>query len=122
MPHQGLAPEPWLDSEGVQKLRADHEVLGVDSFAMEVDELLGEVLGIVIEVHEVILREGQQEAPLHNEGCPPRYTTRKVTDDNMTRGDHHFVDSGYDALEDLDLVRGLVCCLVLECQAILINA
>ena len=122
MPHQGLAPEPWLDNEGVQKLRAQHEVLGVDSFAMEVDELLGEVLGIVIEVHEVILREGQQEVPLHLQGCPPLYTTHEVTDDKVTRGDHHFVDSGYDALEDLDLVRGLVFFLVLECQAILINA
>ena len=59
VPHQGGLLEPCLDAEGLEEVRADHDVLGIDSLAMEVDELLGEVLGLVLDVLEVVLREGQ---------------------------------------------------------------
>ena len=121
MPHQGVVLEPWLDGEGVEEVRADHEVLGVDHVAMEVDELLGEVLGLVLEVLEVVLHEGQHAALLHPRWCLPLCASDNVADDNMTRGDRQIIAGGHDALEDLDLVNLLVFVLVLEYQAILIN-
>ena len=121
MPHQGVILEPWLDGEGAEEARADHEVLGVDHVAMEVDELLGEVLGLVLEVLEVVLHEGQHASLLHP-WCLPVGASDNVTDVNMTRGDRQIIAGGHDALEDLDLVNLLVFVLVLEYQAILINA
>ena len=88
---------------------------------MEVDELLGEVLGLVLEVLEVVLHEGQHAALLHPRWCLPLCASDNVADDNMTRGDRQIIAGGHDALEDLDLVNLLVFVLVLEYQAILIN-
>ena len=41
--------------EGLEEIRADHEVLGVGALAVEIDELVGEMLRIMLEVLEVTL-------------------------------------------------------------------
>ena len=114
VPEEGRVREPSLEGHRLVKIRAHHEVLRVDHLGVPVDELVCEVLAVVVQVLEVILREGQHRVLPDFRWSAPTSTTHDVPDREGTRGHREIPHSGHDPFEDLDFVSGLVLVLILK--------
>ena len=84
MPDEWRLLKPCFKCEGLEEVRTDHEVIGVDGLAVVVDELVGEVLRIILAVLEVLLGEGQHGVMRNLGRGPPRHTTDDVPHSQMT--------------------------------------
>ena len=95
------------------KIVRHHEVLGVHHRAVEVHELLDEVLVATPEELHEVPGQGGEHGGTNLGWIPPGRSGHEVPHLHLVLGGPHGIRSRHDGLEDLDLVGAVVLVLIL---------